>query len=93
MKVRMYAFFDKVAQMVLGDSNGIVLLKHDAVAIREFGVMCRRENSIFAQHPNDYQLMSLGEFDTETLVAEPWASGPALVCSAAQAIETTAVPE
>jgi len=63
-----------------------VLFKHDAVALRQFGDLCRTEGSIFAKHPADFELISLGEFDTDTGIIEPWAA-PAVLATAAQVLE------
>ncbi len=87
MIVRIYGFHDKAASMFIGDTAGLVLFKHDAVALRQFGDLCRQEGSIFAKHPQDFELVSLGEFDTDTGVIEPWASGPAVLATAAQVLE------
>lgn len=87
MNVRVYGFHDKAAGMFIGDTAGLVLFKHDAVAIRQFGDLCRQEGSIFAKHPGDFELVSLGEFDSETGILTPWASGPAVLATAAQVLE------
>ena len=86
MKVRIYGFHDRASQSFIGDTAGLVLFKHDAVALRSFGDLCRQEGSIFAKHPQDYELISLGEFDTETGILEPWAA-PAVLATAAQVLE------
>lgn len=86
MKVRIYGFHDRASQSFIGDTAGLVLFKHDAVAIRTFGDLCRQEGSIFAKHPQDYELISLGEFDTESGIIEAWAA-PAVVATAAQVLE------
>lgn len=86
MKVRIYGFHDRAAQAFIGDTAGLVLFKHDAVALRQFGDLCRQEGSIFAKHPADFELISLGEFDTETGLIEPWAA-PAVLSTAQQVLE------
>ena len=86
MKVRIYGFHDRASQSFIGDTAGLVLFKHDAVALRSFGDLCRQEGSIFAKHPHDYELISLGLFDSETGSIEPWAA-PAVLATAAQVLE------
>jgi len=86
MKVRIYGFHDRAASSFIGDTAGLVLFKHDAVALRQFGDLCRQEGSIFAKHPADFELISLGEFDTDTGIIEPWAA-PAVLATAAQVLE------
>lgn len=66
MKVRVYGFYDRKSESYIGDSAGLVLFRHDAVAMRSFGDLCRQEGSIFAKHPDDYELHGLAQFDTET---------------------------
>lgn len=39
---------------------------NDEVAIREFGLMCRAEKSPIGKYPEDYELVILGSWDTET---------------------------
>lgn len=87
MIVRVYGFHDRAASAFIGDTAALVLFKHDAVALRQFGDLCRQENSIFAKHPADFEIVSLGEFDTDTGILTPWASGPAVLATAAQVLE------
>lgn len=86
MKVRIYGFKDLAAEAFIGDTAGLVLFKHDAVAMRSFGDLCRQENSMFAKHPQDYALQVLGEFDTETGVVTPFVA-PQQLATAAQVLE------
>jgi len=86
MKVRIYGFHDKAAETFIGDTAGLVLFKHDAVALRTFGDLVRQDGSIFQKHPEDFELITLGEFDTDTGIIEPWAA-PAVLATAAQVLE------
>lgn len=86
MTVRIYAFHDTKAQAFIGDSAGMVLFRNDVVALRQFADLCRQEGSLFARHPQDYQLVSLGEFDTETGIITPWAA-PAVLATAHEVME------
>lgn len=86
MKVRIYGFHDRASQSFIGDTAGLVLFKHDAVALRTFGDLCRQEGSIFGKHPQDYELVSLGEFDTESGEIKPWVA-PTVIATAAQVLE------
>lgn len=86
MKIRVYGFYDKAASTYVGDTAALVLFKHDAVAMRQFGDLCRHENSIFAKHPDDFQLHGLGEFDTESGELVTWVT-PVVLASAAQVLE------
>lgn len=87
MIVTVYGFHDDKASAFIGDHAALVLLKHDAVALRQFGDLCRAEGSIFAKHPDDYSLVSIGEFDTETGKLEGWVGGPRTLATAAQVLE------
>jgi len=53
-----YAVFDKLAQQVIG---GLHLLANDAAAVRFFSDILQEPNSRLAGHPEDYELISLGE--------------------------------
>lgn len=86
MKVRMYGFNDTKAQAFIGDSAGLLLFRNDVVAVRQFADLCRQEGSLFARHPADYELVSLGEFDTETGHITPWAA-PMVLATAQQVME------
>lgn len=55
---RLYQVYDIVAGTVIG---GIVQETNDAPAIRSFTDALRNKDSILAQHPEDYQLLLLGE--------------------------------
>lgn len=86
MNVRIYGFHDRKAQVFIGDAAGLVLFKNDVVALRQFADLCRQDQSMFARHPQDYELVSLGEFDSESGVITPWAA-PAVLATAAQVLE------
>lgn len=85
MTARIYGFHDKKAQAFIGDAAGLVLLKNDVVALRQFADLCKQPDSMFARHPEDYELVSLGEFDSETGVITPWAA-PSVLGTAAQVL-------
>lgn len=55
---RLYQVYDIVAETVIG---GIVQESNDAPAIRAFTDALRNKDSLLAQHPEDYQLLALGE--------------------------------
>lgn len=86
MTARIYGFHDKKANAFIGDAAGLVIFRNDVVALRQFADLCRQEGSMFARHPADYELVSLGEFDTETGTITPWAA-PAVLATAQQVME------
>lgn len=52
-----YVILDTLSDQVIG---GLQLHKHDAVAIRTFGDIAGRQDSVVHLHPADYQLVRLG---------------------------------
>lgn len=90
MKVRIYGFHDRGADAFVGDAAALVLFRNDVVALRQFKDLCVQEHSMFARHPSDYELVSLGEFDTESGDITPWVGGPAVVATAAQVMDKEA---
>ena len=62
MKQKIYAVKDIVAE----EFQPPFFLKNDALAIKEFGKACENKETQWYQHPSDYSMYYLGEFDTET---------------------------
>lgn len=89
MKVRAYGFHDKVAQAFIGDAAGIILFRNDVVALRQFADLCHQDGSLFARHPEHYEIVYLAEFDTETGELFPAELGPKALATAKQVMETT----
>lgn len=44
----------------------IFIAPNNATAIRMFGDTCRDEKTLFAQHPEDFDLYKVGEMDDNT---------------------------
>lgn len=86
MTVRIYGFHDKKADAFIGDAAALVLFRNDVVALRQFADLCRQENSMFARHSADYELVVLGEFDTESGQITPFVA-PARLATAQQVME------
>lgn len=59
----LYAIQDTLAESLLG---GLHLFITDAQAIRFFGDLCSDKQTSIARHPNDHQLVKLGELDERT---------------------------
>lgn len=55
---RLYQIYDKKAESVVGP---IMSCKADAVAIRAFSDNMRQADSPLAQHPEDFDLLLIGE--------------------------------
>nr|QJB18817.1 MAG: nonstructural protein [Microvirus sp.] len=63
MRKNLYMVYDLVAETLIGS---VILELTDAPAIRAFHDALRTKESLLAQHPADYQLVSLGELNMET---------------------------
>lgn len=63
MKVRLYTIHDKVAL----ESGPIFQTKNGSVARRQFVNMMKSEN---VYNPEDYQLLEVGVYDTDTSVID-----------------------
>lgn len=59
MKVGIYSIFDSSAQAF----NSPVYFPNDGMAIRAFSDTVNGDNSIIAEHPEDFTLFKLGEFN------------------------------
>lgn len=59
---KLYTVFDKKAQTTLA----VFESTNDLVAIRDFSQICTNKESQIAKFAEDYQLMCLGELNTET---------------------------
>lgn len=62
MKVKLYAIRDDKASLY----NPPVIMQNDAIAVRTFGDLVARDDSVIGSHPEDYTLRVIGEFDNET---------------------------
>lgn len=61
---RIYAIYDTVAQMIVGQ---LLVCRHHAQAIRHFDDIARaREPNVINQHPADYDLICLGDILEDT---------------------------
>ena len=56
-------------------------------ALRSFQVACRDDKTAMAQHPSDYALYLLAEFDDESGVVDELAIPPRLLMRAAEAAQ------
>lgn len=56
----LYAVRDNVAGMLIG---GIIVVRHEAAAIRTFGDIASQPDSIVRLHPADFDLLRLGHLD------------------------------
>lgn len=77
----LYGILDTRAGTYLGEI--LQVLKHDAVAIRNFGDVVALQNSPLAKHLKDYALVRVGHFGPDTnlilqetiiLTGEQWAA-------------------
>lgn len=66
MQTGIYAIYDKVADMYIG---GLLLHKHDAAAIRFFQDVAGLGDSLVGKHPEDFDLMLVGNLDEENKVS------------------------
>ena len=64
---KLYSVYDKKAQSTLA----VFETTNDLVAIRDFSQACTNKDSQIAKFAEDYQLMCLGELNTETAVIAP----------------------
>ena len=64
---KLYSVYDKKANTTLG----VFESTNDLVAIRDFSQICNNKDSQIAKFADDYQLMCLGEINTETAVIAP----------------------
>ena len=65
---KIYAVYDKKQQ----STQPIYEQVNNMVAIRDFSMLCSNEKvDMIRTYPEDYCLMCLGEFDTETGVITP----------------------
>lgn len=58
----------------MGEFQAPVFVTHIGVGVRAFGDECKRKDSAFAAHPEDYSLWCLGSFDSskgELVVSAP----------------------
>lgn len=76
MVVKLYAVHDTLAGLYLPPCCGDT----DAVMIREFGDVIRKGDTPICQHPEDYCLECIGEYDREKGVIVP--ISPRVVCHA-----------
>lgn len=67
--MKLYALRDKVADAILPN---IMLFPHDAPAVRTFGDILSNQRSDIGQHPNDFDLVTLGKINLESGEIEPY---------------------
>lgn len=60
--MKLYSVYDKKGANTLGAYEQ----KNDLVAIRDFSLLCKKEDTPIAKFPEDYCLLYLGELDQET---------------------------
>lgn len=64
----LYAVLDKVAGFYIGP---IIVVRHEAAAIRNFGDIAVMQDSVVRLHPEDFELVRLGHLDDDNrLVAD-----------------------
>lgn len=61
--MNLYTIYDKKAQEIL---PGIVVNRHHAAAIRSFTDLVNQKDNIISTHPEDFDLLHVGEIDPET---------------------------
>ena len=66
-KQSLYAIFDRASGVYDGPLRG----QADGVVVREFTDMCVGDTHKISQHPEDYTLFKLGEFNDGTGELEP----------------------
>lgn len=73
MRTGIYAVLDLVAQIIIGNApGGLMLHKHPAAAVRMFTDALSDPQMIFNKHPEDFNLVLLGHLnDDNTLDALP----------------------
>lgn len=65
---KLYSVYDKKGNNTLGVYEQV----NDLVAIRDFSLLCKKEDSFICKFPEDYCLMTLGEIDQETGIITPY---------------------
>lgn len=56
---RIYAIYDIIAEMILGDH--LQTFRHDAAAIRFFSDVAKQEGTMVRQHTADFRLITIAE--------------------------------
>lgn len=86
MKVKMYSVKDVKAK----EFNFPFTFANDAAAVRGFGdAICHGDkNSLLASHPADFQLWSIGVFDTESGVVVSYGSDAVVLATGSDFGET-----
>lgn len=82
MKSLLVTILDKKAET----HNGLHQVPNLAVAIRMMGDTVAEGDSLMSKHPEDYCLVEVGTFDSETGLIEPTPHGPRLVIEAAAVV-------
>ena len=59
---KLYSVYDKKGTNTLGVYEQV----NDLVAIRDFSLLCKKDDTPIAKFPEDYALLALGELDQET---------------------------
>lgn len=67
MKINQYAIYDNKLKAF----GAPFFQANNAVALREFENAVKAHDSKFGQHPEDYSLFLIGEFDDHTGVVKP----------------------
>ncbi len=67
MKMKAYAVLDNKA----GNYNRPFFMQNNAMAIRAFGDLANDKNSMIGQHPEDYTLHLIGEYEDDTAKLTP----------------------
>lgn len=62
---KLFAVYDTVAATIIG---GIMLQPHDGPAIRIFRDALSQADGPLAKHPDDYQLLRLGDIDDDGMI-------------------------
>lgn len=84
---KMFAAYDSAAKAYLSPFQ----LPREEMAIRAFTDVVNSQNHDFANHPEDYALFLLGEFDNRTGQFICHTPGPKCVCTALE-VKKTPVP-
>lgn len=66
-RTRLYMIFDTIALSIKG---GIIQCENDEVARRAFYDALAAEKSPYASHPNDYELLYLGQLNSHGAITE-----------------------
>lgn len=51
--------------------SGIAMAKNEAEAMRQFSIMANDKETIIGQHPKDFSLYKLGNYDTDNGIIVP----------------------